>query len=260
MLYINYFIIFVFGTIIGSFLNVVILRYNTGMSITKGRSMCFSCGKSLTWYELVPLFSYLFLRGKCSVCKSKISSQYPLVEFTTGLLFVLSFMRFGLSPMLPIYMLTVSVLIAMAVYDLKHKIIPDGMVYLFVILSLVTLFFSTGHFSLPDILDFMSGPILFSFFAFFFLVSSGRWMGFGDAKLALGVGWFLGFEGGIYAITMAFWIGAIFSIILLLLQKFSFLKSRLTMKSELPFAPFIILGFFLNFFTGYTMYNIINLL
>src|SRR3989344_1792899 len=86
--------VFILGTIIGSFLNVVILRYNTGSSI-QGRSGCMSCGKPLVWYELFPVLSFLFLLGRCGGCKSRISAQYPLVELLTGIIFLLTFLQFS---------------------------------------------------------------------------------------------------------------------------------------------------------------------
>src|SRR3989344_4234135 len=104
---------FVFGAIIGSFLNVIILRYNTGLSQKNsigfsGRSHCFSCGKNIKWYDLVPVLSFLFLKGRCRHCKSKISIQYPLVEFITGILFLATFLKFfssGFSELSIIYYL-----------------------------------------------------------------------------------------------------------------------------------------------------------
>jgi leader peptidase (prepilin peptidase)/N-methyltransferase len=151
----NYFFalfIFVFGSIIGSFLNVVVLRHNTGKTIG-GRSQCFSCGKQLHWYELFPVFSFAFLMGKCSKCKSKISWQYPLVEVITGTVFLLTIANatgpietfVGLTPeafaSLFIRLISFCFLIAISVYDMKHKIIPDEWVYSFVGLSFVSLFF-----------------------------------------------------------------------------------------------------------------------
>ncbi len=263
MIFLNLFIFFILGIIIGSFLNVVVLRYNTGLSFLKGRSQCFSCRKTLKWHELIPLFSFIFLGGKCSSCKSRISRKYFLVEFLTGLIFALIFWKIGLSVMLPLYLLIVSVLVAISFYDLMHKIIPDGMVIFFNAIALLILFLNHGFhsaFTMPGLMDFLSGFILFGFFALLWLVSLGRWMGFGDAKLALGVGWLLGFSGGIFAIILAFWIGAIFSIILLLLQKLNIFRSHLTMKSEVPFAPFIIIGLFLQLFTGWTFASLINFL
>ena len=260
MLFLNTIVIFIFGTIIGSFLNVVILRYNTNLSFITGKSKCFSCNKDLHWYELIPLFSFFILRGKCLGCDSKISYQYSTVEFLTGVIFAGLFLKFGLMPLLPLYMLIASLLIVMSVYDLRHKIIPDGMVVAFILLSIVMLFFthSSGEiFSLPISLDLFAGPILFAFFAFFWLVSAGKWMGFGDAKLAIGVGFLLGFSGGVFAIMLAFWIGAIASLALLFLQKIKIAQFRLSLKSEIPFAPFIILAVFIQLLTSWNLYNII---
>lgn len=257
------FIFFIFGAIVGSFLNVVVLRYNTSLSFMKGRSKCFSCGKKLEWFELVPLLSFIFLKGKCSECKSKISFRYFLVEFLTGLIFSLIFWKVSLSLILPFYLLVASILIAISFYDLMHKIIPDGMVIFFNAFSLFILFFNHGFhnaFKIPGLMDFLSGFILFGFFALFWLVSLGRWMGFGDAKLALGVGWLLGFSGGIFSIILAFWIGAIWSIIMLLLQKLNIFRLHLTIKSEVPFAPFIIIALGIQFFTGWNFASLINFL
>lgn len=264
MLSINLFIIFVLGTIIGSFLNVVVLRYNTGMSFITGKSKCFSCSKDLHWYELVPLFSFLVLGGKCLKCKSKISYQYPIVELITGIIFTLVFLKFGLTSLLPLYLAISSVLIAMSVYDFKHKIIPDGMTVFFIILSLAVFFYthtSSEFLSFPQVsLDVLAGPILFAFFAFFWLISGGRWMGFGDAKLAIGVGILLGFSGGVYAILLAFWIGAAFSLTVMALQKIKIAKFKLSLKSEIPFAPFIILGLFIQLLTSWNLETIMYFL
>jgi leader peptidase (prepilin peptidase)/N-methyltransferase len=261
MLFLNLIIIFVLGTIVGSFLNVVAFRYNTGLSFVTGRSRCLSCSKYLEWYELLPLFSYLMLGGKCLGCNSKISNQYFIVEFITGIIFSGLFLKFGLTPLLPLYLLISCILIVMAVYDFKHKIIPDSMVLIFIILSIVSFFITHPFaevFSLPISLDLFAGPILFAFFAFFWLISSGKWMGFGDAKLAIGVGFFLGFSGGVYAIMLAFWIGAIVSLLLILLQKIKISKFKLSMKSEIPFAPFIILAVFIQILSSWNIQNIIN--
>ncbi len=262
-LFLNIFIIFVLGTIVGSFLNVVVYRYNTGLSFVTGRSKCFSCGKHLHWYELIPLFSFLMLGAKCLGCNSKISYQYFTVELITGLVFVGFLLKFGLVPLLPLYLLIASILIVMSVYDFKHKIIPDGLVFVFILLSIAV--FCLTHsmseiFSFPLSLDLLATPILFAFFAFFWLVSGGKWMGFGDAKLAIGVGFLLGFSGGVYAIMLAFWIGAAFSLILILLQKIKIANFKLSFKSEIPFAPFIILAVFIQLFTSWNLHNIIYFL
>ncbi len=249
---------FILGTLIGSFLNVVILRYNTGMSIN-GRSQCFSCGKTLRWYELLPVVSYLSLRGKCRTCKSAISWQYPAVELITGILFALVYFKFFALDAHHIivsiyYAVIVSILVVITVYDIRHTIIPDGMVYAFAILSLAKFCLEyQGHiFAYPQILHLLAGPILFLPFFLLWFFSKGTWMGFGDAKLAVAIGWALGLVGGISAIVLAFWIGAAISLGYMAFAKIvshiakkyplSLGLKQLTIKSEIPFAPYLILG------------------
>ena len=227
-------IIFAFGAIIGSFLNVVILRYNTGRSV-QGRSGCFSCGKKLRWSELVPIFSFLAQKGKCRTCQSHISWQYPLVEVITGLLFLAVFWREGFAPQIIFFLTIISLFVVLMVYDIRHKIIPNGFVYAISLLALARLFWLAPGY-LPSIWELLAGPILFLPFFLLWWLSRGRWMGLGDGKLALAMGWLLGLSGGIAAVLLAFWAGLIASIALLVASR------KLTMKSEIPFAPFLILS------------------
>ncbi len=238
--------VFILGTIIGSFLNVVILRYNTRESVVKTGSRCFSCGKKLKWHELIPILSFIIQRGKCRNCKSKISIQYPIVEFLTGLIFLLVFLKFQNTDYWLLttgyYFIIFSILIIIAVYDLRHQIIPNAFIYPFIILS----FFSsiimryglrvTGY-------DYIAGLIFFCFFASLWLFSKGQWMGFGDAKLVLGIGWLLGISKGILALLVSFWLGAAVGILLLI-----FLKKRYNMKSRIAFGPFLVFGTVIAFF------------
>jgi prepilin signal peptidase PulO-like enzyme (type II secretory pathway) len=270
--------IFIFGTLIGSFLNVVALRYNTGMTLG-GRSGCFSCGKTLHWYELVPVVSFFLQRGRCTACKASISWQYPIIEALTGFTFLLVFWRelgmsivsipatsgaagiipfgifgtnsiFGVQSMflfisLFFYWIIFSLLIVILVYDLRHKIIPDGLVYTFCGLALVHLFvnFFIGQEVSVFLWALLAGPLLFLPFFLLWLISRGRWIGLGDGKLALGVGWLFGLSLGASAIAYAFWVGAVVGIVLLV-----FRTRKYSMKSEIPFAPFIILGVFLVYY------------
>lgn len=171
---------FLLGTIIGSFLNVVALRYNTGRTLG-GRSSCYSCNKILSALELVPLFSFIFLGGRCKSCKSKISWQYPLVEFITGLIFLglyfslsLHTLYFILPPyFIPIfiyYAIIFCLLIVISIYDLRHKIIPDGLSYAFSLIATFHLFIpslSSLNIGLPiSGWDFLAGPIFFYHFIF----------------------------------------------------------------------------------------------
>ena len=249
-------ILFFFGTIIGSFLNVVIYRFHSGKSLG-GRSMCFSCSKTLEWHELVPLASFLVQRGKCRGCKSVISIQYPLVEATTGVMFV--FLAFKLLPVLfysqGLFLSAVvwytyfwCLLLVIAVYDIRHTIIPDSLVWFANLLAFGALFaFVNFHFvpHIPSIEAIASGPLLALPFWALWYGSKGRWMGLGDAKLMLGLGWLLGLSAGLAGMVIAFWTGAIISIILLSLR-----NKRYTMKSEVPFGPFLVLGGFIVFILG----------
>ena len=153
-------------------------------------------------------------------------------------------------------------LLAIAVYDFRHKIIPDGLVYTFIGVSLVKVLYFTGFshiLSYPFYLDLLTGPILFLFFYILWAVSRGRWIGFGDAKLALGVGWFMGFYASISAIILSFWLGAIISLILVALGKLNFLPKKLTIKSEVPFAPFIILSVLVEYFVHFDFFSLKSL-
>lgn len=254
---------FLFGSCIGSFLNVVIYRYNTGLSIN-GRSQCFSCSRRLKWFDMFPIASFLTFRGRCRTCKSKISWQYPLVELVTAILFLAIFRMDGLSVALVFDLIIFSTLTVMTVYDIRHKIIPDGLVIFFVVTGLVKMLLPLlhgGHFFL---LNFLAGGIFFVPFYLLWKVSGGKWIGLGDGKLAIGIGAFLGFASGLSAIVVGFWLGAIFGLAYLGIQRicrsawFSrtwlglfFARNSLTMKSELPFAPFLILGVLAVFFSGF---------
>ncbi len=245
MIFLSFFLVFAFGTIIGSFLNVVIYRFNTGRTVA-GRSACLSCSERLTWRELVPLVSFLLQRGKCAHCKSKISVQYPLVEFATGVVFLLVALKWsGLLPfaygefilhtVYAMYML--SLLIVIAVYDIRHKIIPNSLVYLFIITGFLGIFFTVTGPVVPSIGQLFSGLIIASPFWLLWSISRGKLMGFGDVKLMIGIGYFLGLTTGALAVLISFWMGALFAIGLLIVH-----PKNYSMKTELPFGEFLVLG------------------
>ncbi len=245
------------GIVIGSFLNVYIYRFHTGKSIA-GSSHCLSCQTPLRWYELFPLVSYLGLRGKCRTCSARIPSRYFWVELVTALLFllvVLTVTDFWLWPLLAFLMAT---LVVIAVYDLYHFVIPDGFVYTLVVVAVI---YGTYEFyqsaSWLMLLE-RSGAALigFGFFAGLWTYSKGRWIGFGDAKLAIPLGFLVGLGGVFSMLVLSFWIGTVISLGVIMFQQ---LKKRgqlhlqlggsgLTIKSEVPFAPFLILGFLCVFF------------
>ncbi|MDP2651046.1 MAG: prepilin peptidase [bacterium] len=220
-------ILFVFGAIVGSFLNVVGSRWGSGLGFV-GRSFCDSCHRKLKWWELVPLVSFFALRGRCSGCKTRISRQHLAVEVLTGLIFAT----------VPIYYLPIfCIYIIISIYDLRHKVIPDSLVYSAIILSLVVPLFIVNY----SLLDWLAGPIIFIFFASIWFISRGRAIGFGDAKLGLSVGILLGAAQGFSAVVLTFWIGTAGVLIYMLLS-----RKKLTMKSEVPLGPFLVVGAWLS--------------
>lgn len=238
-------LIFGLGLVVGSFLNVIILRLNTGRSIVKGRSKCASCSRTLNWYELIPVFSFLGLQGKCKSCRAPISFQYPFVELVTAIVFIILYTKMILPGGFTLVALgsfvggavVAALLIVITIYDIRHKIIPDKIVYPFIVLSFVSIIWKAivvpGFLPTPHII---AGPILAAPFFFIWFFSKGSAMGFGDVKLALGMGWFLGVAASLAAFLLSFWFGAIVGLFMIAL-------SKAKMKSQIPFAPFLILAF-----------------
>lgn len=229
----NTIIPFLFGAIIGSFLNVVAFRFNSGLSLG-GRSKCPHCSKFLHPLELIPIIGFFIVRGRCSRCGARISWQYPLIELFTALVFVTVPTVF-----LPVFCFYIVILI----YDLRHKIIPDSLVYISIALALITAYVAPAEGIFLNSL--YAGLILFVFFALIWFLSAGKAMGFGDAKLALSIGILLGISMSLSALILSFWLGAAFGLIYLFLSKIHPLlrgRKQITMKSEIPFAPFLVLG------------------
>ncbi|HEY4502423.1 MAG TPA: prepilin peptidase [Candidatus Paceibacterota bacterium] len=264
--------IFLLGTIIGSFLNVVALRYNTGLNLS-GRSRCFSCERPLLWFELVPLFSFLLLKGRCRTCGSLLSLQYPVVELLTGVVFSILFIQAPSLFAFFAFAFISSLFIVIGIYDIRHTIVPNGLSYAAAFFSFLMLFVDLSSVTLhvPTFLAVLAGPLIASPFFLLWLFSHGRWMGLGDAKLALSIGWLLGISGGSVAFLVAFWSGAVIGIFSIMLQSktmhhflswsgvnaLPLFANRLTIKSEIPFAPFLLLGFFITLFYHLTIFEFI---
>ncbi|OHA57806.1 MAG: hypothetical protein A2114_00880 [Candidatus Vogelbacteria bacterium GWA1_51_14] len=248
------------GLVAGSFANVVILRYNTGMTL-RGRSRCLSCSHQLTWPELIPVVSYFLQRGRCHNCQSQISPQYPLVEVITAAIFVLLFERFVMMPFsLLFYWVVATLLVIIAVYDWRHKIIPDGLVLGFIALGAIApVITRLDDWQLSAVVVWWAHVILTALLFYFLFwalwrYSEGRWIGLGDAKLAAGLGLLLGFFQGVTALLVAFWAGALVGLALIALSKSNLpwrpRNLKLKFKSELPFAPFLIFGILLVLITN----------
>lgn len=267
------FFIFLFGLAIGSFLNCVIYRLDfpnfsflSAKTLSRkiwtgeknlgeqSRSYCPKCKHTLSWQDLIPVFSFLFLKGNCRYCKKSISIQYPLVELMTGLVFLLIF---NFSPFAKatggqafanfLFLLIISCfLIIIFVYDLKHYIIPDKVLFpAIAIVFLYRLFgdlvVSRWDLGLGNFI--LAGLLASAFFLFIFLISDGRWMGFGDVKLAFFMGLFLGYPNILVALFLAFFLGAIIGVGLIVF-------GNQNLKSKVPFGPFLITGTFIALFYG----------
>jgi len=250
-------LVFVFGLIIGSFLNVVIYRYHTGRSLS-GHSHCLSCGEKLRWYELFPLISYVCLFGRCRTCGCKIPMRYFLVELSTALLFVLMWTQFTPSLLLLFSLALVVVLMVITVYDMYHMVIPNQLVLITSVLAV--LYFGVQYYGVWSLtaltLHVLGGLCGFLFYGGLWLVSKGRWIGLGDAKLALPLGFMLGMPAVFTFIVFSFWIGAVISLSVLAFPYVTRALRRtytkqvvvnspryFTIKSEVPFAPFIVAAF-----------------
>ncbi len=264
---------FVFGAAIGSFLQVVVDRYGSGLSFFRGRSFCFSCTRPLKPLHLFPVFSFLFLKGRCAYCKSKIPLQSFLIELISGLLAVLlAYKTFGhfLFPDFPIlhtsYLILhflllfsiFSVILLISIYDLRHSIIPDHFLITLGIFSLSYIFII--HNSYFIIQHLISAFVLPLPFLLLFILSRGQWLGFGDIKYVFFVGLLLGLPQGLSAVILAFWIGAFFSVLAIILQKnfpaLLIFGNKLTIKSEIPFGPFISVGVFLSFWFSIDLFHL----
>ncbi|MFC1789422.1 prepilin peptidase [Patescibacteria group bacterium] len=251
------FIVFIFGLSVGSFINSIVYRLEKKESFLKGRSYCPKCKHGLSFEDLIPLFSFLFLRGECRYCKKKISLQYPLVELATGLLFVLvfsyQFTSFDFQNFLTIgyWLLMAGLLMIIFIYDLKHYIIPDTVIYSAIIISVAWLVLNVflNDYSMSQFLNYLYSAVGAAvFFLAIVVISKGNWMGVGDIKLGFLMGLLLSFPKIIIALFFAFFSGAIIGLALIFLNK-------KTLKSEVPFGPFLIAGTFFSLFWGKNIAN-----
>lgn len=235
------FLIFILGLLLGSFLNCLVYRLNEARDWRNfffGRSYCPKCKKNLRWFDNLPLFSFLFLKGRCRWCRSPISWQYPLVELTTGILSVIVYyLSVGSIVNLIFNLIIVYALIGIFLSDLLYRTIPDQIVYSALAIALLWLIVNQQWLSI------LSGLGAALFFLLLVLLTRWQGMGLGDVKLAGLMGLILGFPKIIVALYLAFLTGALVGVILILTK-------RKRWKSEIPFGPFLVLATFIAFFWG----------
>lgn len=257
---VNWLPVFLFGLCVGSFLNVLIYRIPRNLGFVKGRSFCPKCKKKISWYDNIPLLSFILLRGKCRLCHSPISWRYPLVELLTANLFVLGSVPY-LSDLSSLSYLRVfdwgltlvlfSSLLVIFFIDLEHQIIPDKIllpvsalfIFRFVFFCLFT------NYCLLTTIYAAFGASLFLFLIY--LATKGRGMGFGDVKFAFLMGLALGFPKIIVAFYIAFLTGAISGIILIISKKAKF-------GQKIAFGPYLALSTFVTLLWGEKILSLVQ--
>ncbi|MCD4705937.1 prepilin peptidase [bacterium] len=259
------FFIFIFGLCVGSFLNVIILRLRNKKTFLKARSYCPKCKKKIVWYDNLPILSFLILKGRCRHCKKKISLQYPLVEFITGILFVIVFLvnlksstsgaysnfQFFSQGLTSLWLaipnsqflillfrdwIFVSILIIIFVYDFRWYLILDKITFPAIGIALIINIFA-GFFWVNILIGAIIGG---SFFLIQFLLSQGKWIGGGDIRMGVLMGIMLGWKMLLMALFLSYIIGSVVSIILLLFRKKKW-GSRIPFGTFLSVATIIIL-------------------
>ncbi len=225
------------GIIVGSFLNVCILRIPQKESVVTVPSHCTHCNKRLKWWELIPLFSYLFLGGRCSKCKSKISAQYPIVEATNGLLWLLVFVVLGFTAEALISALLTSALLVLTVIDARTLEIPIQTTVFIAVLGMIN-----TALNLDDIASHLLGfGVITAILLLLLFLSNGRAIGGGDVKLMAGCGLFLGLLPCVFAFITACVIGSIIHVV-----RIKFFNASRT----LAMGPYLSVGVFISLLWG----------
>ena len=252
-------IVFIFGSVIGSFLNVCIHRMPKSESVVWPRSHCPKCGKRIPGYDNIPFISFILLKGKCRFCKEKISLRYPLVELISALLFLAFFMRYGLSYNFFFYLVLASALIIASFIDIKHRIIPDevsvgGLIIGFILSSVRGFNLNPLVFSFKPLLSSLFGIIIgagiiyltgwlfdlvyFKLFKNPPINGETESMGMGDVILLAMIGAFLGWPRTVLTFFIAPFFGAVIGIVTLITKK----------EHTIPYGPFLSLAALISIF------------
>lgn len=239
-----YIISFLIGTIIGSFLNVCIYRISKEQSIAYPASHCPSCNSRLKVFELVPILSYLLLKGKCRYCNDKISFKYPIIEFFTGIIFLSLAMKYGISVNFFKYSVLLSILVVISFIDIETMNIYFSVTLTGIVFGVIFLIIqgSLENYTIKDYSYYLFGAIIPSaIIALIILITKG--MGWGDVEICFISGIFLGVKLSMVMILASFILGSIISIILISFK----VKGR---KDYIAFGPFIALGTLFAIFLG----------
>ena len=235
---------FIFGMVVGSFLNVCICRLPKNESIISPPSHCPGCSCQIRWYDNIPVVSYLFLRGKCRGCGTHISLQYPSVELLNGILTLCLFHRFGPTLAFAVLFLLCSALVVITFIDIEHQIIPDEISLPGIAIGFICSFFLKGHSWLNSLLGILLGGGTLLLVAYTYQRVTGKdGMGGGDIKLLAMMGAFLGWKAVPFIVFASSLVGSVIGISIMLLQK----KDG---KLAIPFGPYLAFGAVLYIFYG----------
>lgn len=224
--------IFVMGLIMGSFLNVCICRIPEGQSISYPPSHCSNCNTRLKPWDLVPVLSYVFLRGKCRYCKSKVSIQYPAMEVLTGIVYLLIYMRYGLTSYTLRYIILASFLIVIAMIDFKTTDIYDATVIIPAVIGIGFMVYDyLNHFNVSSRIF----GVILALFIIGAIILITKAMGTGDLEVYMLIALYVGFKGTIFVILTSIIIGGIVGLILIATKK-------KTKKDFIPFGPYIVIA------------------
>lgn len=216
-------ILFLLGLVFGSFVSAVTYRVPLGISFVRGRSICPRCKKSISWYDNIPLFSFLLLGGRCRNCRGKISLRYPAIELATGI----GFFIIGLNVY---YLFVFLVLLSIFVIDMEHQIIPDSLVFLLLTVVFIYSLLSSSPSLFPDL---FAGFFTASFLLAIHLATRGRGMGLGDVKFAVVAGLLVSLRLSFVWLLVAFLTGGLVAFILIL-------GKGAKLKDKIAFGPFLI--------------------
>ena len=232
-----------FGLCVGSFLNVVIYRLPLGQSIASPPSRCRNCGYSLRWFDNIPVLSWLFLRGRCRKCGTRVSWQYPLVELITAALFVTVVWFTPMGPLVASRLILICILIALFGIDLEHQILPNTITLPGIVIGLLFSLFVPPGITDAVIGAVLGGGILYAIAAGYYLWRREEGMGMGDVKMLAMLGAFLGWKAVLVTLVFASFSGAFVGIAMMAVQ-------RGGMKYALPFGTFLALGAVAAMFVG----------
>ena len=232
--------IFLLGLIIGSFLNVVVLRLHAGEGFVSGRSRCTACSHELEAFDMVPVVSFIMLRGRCRYCDKVISLQYPLVELATAVLFTLAYLQFGLTLIFLCVVVTFSGLMILFVYDALFQIVPDRVSIPTFLTALAASVLMGTSFTSIGIGVLLGG----GFFLLQFILSRGKWIGGGDIRLGMIGGALLGWPLTVLFLFISYVAGSVITLLLTAARR------QVTLKSYIPFGPYLILGMLVSLFWG----------